>query len=274
VIGKNMADNPKISSLLRLITAIEVWVLIFTGFGLFLFYGQIAPLWPWVLTPFNAGFLGAIYLAALLAAAILVKDGHWFPARMLTAMIFAFTAIVLLVSLAYLNTFEQTRIFSVWGWFILYAILPINAAYQLWLYRQIPQPNALSIPIWLRNLLLLYAIAFASYGFALLIIPVQATSFWPWAIDEFHGRMYSVAAITPAVGTFLVYRNPNLREMEILALTQIVGGVLPILGLVLVDLSVHRINWLDFGTWLWISFSLLMLIVGILTMREARKWRS
>src|SRR5262245_15435815 len=102
-----MSENPRISPVLHVITAIEVWVLIITGFGLFFFYGLINTVWPWALTPFNAAFLGSIYLTALLLAAILVKEGSWIPARIITAMIFAFTSIVLALSLAYLPIFDQ-----------------------------------------------------------------------------------------------------------------------------------------------------------------------
>src|SRR5690349_9212912 len=125
-----MSDNPRISPLLRIITAIEVWVLIFTGFGLFFFWGLINPVWPWNLAPFNAGFLGSIYLSALFMAAILVKEGTWFPARIITAMILVFTSIVFIVSVAYFSSFDQSRPMSLWGWFILYAVLPVNAAYH------------------------------------------------------------------------------------------------------------------------------------------------
>jgi hypothetical protein len=267
-----MSDNLQISALLRLMTAIEVWVLIFTGFGLFFFYGLINTVWPWALTPFNAGFLGSIYLSALFMAAILVKEGTWYPARMITAMIFVFTTIVFIVSIAYLPVFDQSRTLSFWGWLILYTVLPINAAYHLWLYRNVPAAPTLAIPAWLKTLLLIHVLFLGIYGFALLIFPSQATAFWPWPIDEFHGRMYSVAAFTPAVGALLAYLNPNLRELKVLSWTQILGGLLPILGLLVVDLSVHRVNWSFWGTWLWIGFALWLLFLGVLLMRETRKW--
>jgi hypothetical protein len=266
-----MPNNPSISPMLRIITAIEVWVLIITGFGLFFFAAQLNSLWPWSLSPFNAGFLGSIYLSSLTAASLLVWNGRWIPARIITAMILAFTSIVFFVSMAYLSRFDQTRTPSVWSWFILYAILPINAAYHLWLYRNSPKPDLLPIPVWLKTILLLQSIIFGSYGIALLFFPTQATGFWPWAIDDFHGRMYSVASITPAVGAFMLYRNPNMLEMKSLSLIQIVGGVFPILSLVLVDSSVHRINWLAFGTWLWIGLGIWLLLVGILMIWEARQ---
>lgn len=266
-----MPENPSVSPILRIMTALEVLVLIFTGFGLFFFAGQLNTLWPWTLLPFNAGFLGSIYLSSLIAAIVLVWDGHWFPARIITAMILAFTIIVFFVSLAYWSSFDPAKSFSVWGWIILYAILPFNAAYHLWHNRNLPNPSALPIPRWLKTMLLLQAFIYGLYGIAMLLFPAQATAFWPWPIDEFHGRMYSVAAIAPAIGAFILYRNPNQPEMKALSLIQIVGGIMPFISLVLVDLSVHRVNWLAMGTWLWIAFCLWLFGLGILMMRAARQ---
>lgn len=265
-----MPDNPKISPLLRIITAIEVLVLVITGFGLLFFSAQIAPLWPWALTPFNTSFLGAVYLSSLIATILLVWQGTWFPARIVTAMVLTFTSIVLLVSIAYLGSFDSSKTPSIWGWFILYAVLPINAAYHLWLYRSIPNLEKALLPVWLKNYLLIQAIIYGLYGLSLLLLPVELTSFWPWGIDDFHGRMYSVAFLTPAVGAFLLWRNANALEMKALGWTQLVGGILPVLGLLMVELSVHRINWAAWGTWLWLANCLILLPVGLGLLRASK----
>lgn len=265
-----MTDNPKISPLLRFVTAIEVLVLLITGFGLMFFSGQIALLWPWALTPFNTGFLGAVYLSSLIATVLLVWQGMWFPARIVTVMVFTFTSIVFFVSLAYFGNFDASKLPSIWGWFILYAALPMNVAYHLWLYRSIPNPAKTSLPKWLKMYLLIQASIYGLYGIGLLLFPVELTSFWPWGIDAFHGRMYSVAFLTPAVGAFLLWYDANPLEMQALGWTQLVGGVLPILGLVMVELTIQRINWAAWGTWLWLANCLILLPVAIGLLRNAK----
>lgn len=67
---QTLNDNPRISSLLYLVTAIESLVLLVAGVGLLLFPSVIRPLWPWPLSPFNALLLGAIYSASLVTTAI------------------------------------------------------------------------------------------------------------------------------------------------------------------------------------------------------------
>jgi hypothetical protein len=265
-----MPNNPKISPVLRFATAAEVLVLVITGFGLMFFSGQIAPLWPWDLTPFNTGFLGAVYLSSLIATVILVWKGTWFPARIVTVMVLTFTSIVFFVSLAYFGNFDASKSASIWGWFFLYSVLPLNAAYHLWLYRGINNPDKANLPAWLRTYLLIQASIYGLYGLGLLLFPIELTSFWPWAIDAFHGRMYSVAFLTPAVGAFLVLRDANPQEMKALGWTQLVGGILPVLGLIMVELNVQRINWAAWGTWLWLANCLILIPIGLGLLRTAK----
>src|SRR5689334_1775020 len=91
--------NPPINRLLRAVTAVEALVLLVAGGGLFLLPAVLRPLWPWTLPPFNAAYLGAVYLASLTAAALVVWSGRWSPARVVVPMILLFTAAVLAVSL-------------------------------------------------------------------------------------------------------------------------------------------------------------------------------
>ena len=99
-------DNPTISSLLRTLTLLEALVLAGAGGGLFFLPESIAALWPWPLSPFNARFLGAIYLSALAAIGLMFAAGRWSPARAVLPTIFIFTAIVLAVSLARLGRLD------------------------------------------------------------------------------------------------------------------------------------------------------------------------
>ena len=104
-------DNPKISTLLITVTAIESLVLLVAGVGLLLAPAVLRPMWPWPLSPFNTLLLGAIYSASLVATAMVVYVKRWAPARVVVPMILIFTAIVLIICLVYIDRFD----FQYWG---------------------------------------------------------------------------------------------------------------------------------------------------------------
>ena len=134
---QTLNDNPKITRLLLTVTAIEALVLLVAGVGLLLFPSVLRPMWPWQLSPFNALLLGAVYSASLVATAIVVYVRRWAPARVVVPMILIFTAIILLVCIIYNDRFDFTR-WETWFWFIIYIIIPTNAAYNVWISRNLP----------------------------------------------------------------------------------------------------------------------------------------
>ena len=255
----SLGNNPKITRLFYWVTAVESGVLLVAGGGLLFFPWLMRPLWPWELAPFNALLLGSIYSASFVATVATVYFERWAPARIVAPMIFLFTTIVLVLSLADLDRFDLGH-YSSWLWFLLYIGIPLNAAYYMWQQRgrapYVPYP--LTDP-W-KVVLLVPVALLGLYGIALLVDPTQATSFWPWPIDEFHGRMYSVAYLTPAFGAILLWRAAAPVESLTMGLTLLAGGLAPIIGLPIVDSSIGKVDWSAAGTWLWIaSFAILAL---------------
>jgi hypothetical protein len=262
--------NPPITPLLRVVTAVEVLVLLAAGGGLFFLPATIGALWPWALTPFNTRFLGALYLASLASALVLVVSGHWSPARVVTPLILLFTTIVLVVSLLYFDRFVPSA-WQTLAWFILYIGIPLNAAYHVWLYRRLAPANRESLPPILRTYLLVQAVVLGLYGLSMLVAPATFGAFWPWKIDDFHGRMYSVAFLTPALGAWFLYRAASPAELLALGVTQIVGGALELLGLFLVDSAVKRVDWSAAGTWVWVGLCATVLLSGLWMLWQARR---
>lgn len=261
--------NPQVTKLLRVLTGIEAWVVLFSGLGLLFLPQLVGPLWPWEIAPFNTRFMGALYLTTFTAAGIMTWKARWSPARVVLPMIFIFTIIILFVSIIYFENF--TRPFSTIIWFALYIIIPINALYHLWLYRELHPSDSLPTPPLLRAIAFSEVVLFGFYGIALLLVPAHAGKFWPWVIDDFHGRMYCVAFITPAVGTWLIRNSASVLEYFTLAIAHIFGGVFPIFGLLIVDLSVKRVDWISDGTWLWIAIGLVSAGIGIVMLLHARR---
>jgi len=264
------ATNPPISTLLRVLTFIEVVVLFIAGFGLFIAPKLIGPLWPWELLPFNARFLGAVYAAACIAAVMQTGYARWSPARVVTPMIFIFTAIIIALSFVYINVFDFQR-WETWVWFILYFILPINAAYHLWLYRALPPVSNTPLTPQAKMILNVQTVILGLYGIALIVLPSVAKMIWSWEIDNFHAQLYSVTFLTPAVGSYVLTKGATKLEWTTLGLSQIILGAFPVLGVILVDLSIHRVNWLTIGTWVWFALFTALTLIGAWMLGQARK---
>jgi hypothetical protein len=261
--------DPRVTTLLLAVTGIEALVLFGAGVGLVVQPAVIGSIWPWPLTPFNAAFLGAVYSASLVSATALTVIGRWSPARIVVPMILIFTTIVLLVSLAYLGRF--TPGWPTWLWFFLYLALPINAARHVWLYRRLPPADPAPVSPGFRAVLLIASAVFGLYGLALLLAPEAVGDLWPWPIDAFHGRLYSVTFLTPAIGLYLLSRAASWAELWTMGLTLLVLGLLAVFGLAVTDVHTDRIDWAGPSTWSYVVPFGLVAALGFALCRAAQQ---
>ncbi|HLY28673.1 MAG TPA: hypothetical protein VKQ72_20175, partial [Aggregatilineales bacterium] len=251
--------------LLRGITFVEVLVLAVAGFGMFFLFAIARPLWPWDTTPFNAAFLGATYIASFAATLTLVLLSKWSVARMILRMLLVFTLVVLIVSVFNLSQFHFDR-WASWAWFALYILLPLNAAYHLWLYRKLPPAQSVGTPQLWRAYLMAQGIVLGLYALALFMVPDLFIAFWPWPVDVFHAQMYSAIGFTAAIASFSLTWVASRDEFMALGLTQIALGLFALLGTLIVNnVSVVKKH-VDFsvgGTWLWLGVNLWLFLMGI-----------
>jgi hypothetical protein len=261
--------NPGITSLLRFLTAVEVLVVFASGVGLFFIPESAAMLWPWELLPFNVRFLGAVYSASCVSAVMQTAHGRWSPARLVTPMIFIFTTVIMTLSFIHLPVFDFQR-WEVWVWFLLYIIIPVNCAYHVWLYRDLPAADPTRPSATGRTILLAQTIILGMYGLALLVIPSVAKTLWSWKIDDFHAQMYSVAFLTPAVGAFILAKAASKTEWLTMGLTQAVLGLFPIIGVIIVDASAKSVDWSSAGTWIWMALFSVMFIISLWMIKESQ----
>jgi hypothetical protein len=260
-------DNPSISPIVKAMLAVEVLVLITSGFLLFFAVGTANTVWPWQIKPFNGGFLGAIYLAALIGVAALLIIGKWNPARVILPMIFSFTICVFVITLLNWSAFDTSR-WGTWSWIILYALIPTISGIFWWRGRNLPAVDAKTTPSLLGNYLLLQAVVLAVYGVAMLVVPVASTAFWPWAIDTFHAQLYAGTAISGAVGSFLVSRQGSSLEFLLVGLME---AVLAAFSLLDVFLKSDKVNYSLAGTLLWVAAFVVGLVVGLILVARSRR---
>jgi hypothetical protein len=86
--------------------------------------------------------------------------------------------------------------------------------------------------------------------------------------------MYSANFLTGAMNAFVLARAAAPIEYFTLGVTYNVLGFFTLLGLVVVDASVHTVNWATPGTRVWIAAFAISLSVGIALMWYSRGARN
>jgi hypothetical protein len=266
-------ENPPIPSFLRQVLAVECSVVFAAGVLLFFLPGLASQVWPWNIPPFNARFVGAVYLAAYLPLILFWFVPRWIPGRLTLWMILTFTTLVLITMLIHWNIFERNRIATWLVFWPLYIFLPINSAVFLMRSNGAGIANGYDGPGLLRVILWIFALFGGIYGLGLMIAPELLTSFWPWEVDAFHGRMYAAAFVTPAIAAWLLsFRRRFAIEYLSLGLNLVVGGILTILGTLWTNTHVSPERQIDFsasGTWAFLTIFFLTGILGIVLITSA-----
>lgn len=270
-----MNGNPRVPDFLRAVTWVECAVVASAAGLLFLapkWGGQ--DIWAWQTPPFNARYVGAIYLGALVPLVILAVSARWSPGRVVLWMIFTFTAAIMLVMLAYTGRFEWAR-FATWVFWALYLFLPVNAAVHLWRLRGLRVEGAIRPGPAARAGLTALALVMAGYGVALLAVPGDATGFWPWPVDAFHARIYAATYLTPGVGAWVLRRAGSRDEYRTLGITLVVFGVAAVLAVLLTDPVVPAAARVDYdaGTWAFFAINAVPVAIGAALLARPREAR-
>jgi hypothetical protein len=250
--------NPHLGVPVRLFAATTGLVLLTTCSLFVMPVTDPGPWWPWKITPFNARFLGAVYIAQTIDALLLFSLARWSPSRLILGMGVAFTAFATLTTWMHLDVFELSRP-SAPFWFGFQIFTLLYQLILLWRYRRLSVVGSPPSPGW-RTYLIVQAAILAVYGLAMLIIPRTAVGFWPWPVDDFHSRVYGAVFISGGVGAYLLARRAGFWDFVTIGVSHAAFGALTILGTMSVDAVLHRIDWLSVGTWLWVAFFAWLLI--------------
>jgi hypothetical protein len=258
--------NPRIATGLR--AAMAVAVLVVLGGSALLFLPARVTRWVWPIGPFNARFLGAVYLAEMAGGLVLVVVARHLPARVVIPVALTFTGVVFLASLVSVGDFDVDRR-GPWLWFLAYGTFTALLPLYLPGLRRGPQPSVTS-PGW-RRWFLAEGVLLCAYGAGLLVTPEPLTEFWPWTIDGFHGRIYSAVFLTFGVGSLLLSRRSAPIEMQAIGISRVVLGAFAVLGLVLADGRVGAVDWTTAGTVAWTAGFAAMAVVGATMVAAARR---
>ncbi|MGX9179349.1 hypothetical protein [Mesorhizobium sp. BHbdii] len=266
------SDNPPFPAALRLFSGAVIIVLI-VGAGLFSAPVLVKPRWPWAVTPFNARFLGGFYTAEMVVMAALLVWNRWSPGRLVLVMAFIFTLIVSVASFINLGYFNFERK-APWLWFLVYLASVAVSWLFLWRARARPSVKGVTLnPAW-RGYMPVESAILGLYGVGLLLFPLTFGSIWPWPIDAFHAQVYSAIFLAGAGGIYLVWRSAPREELLVLGLAQFLIGLLAILGIVITDAAVHRIDWTATGTLSWLTLFGWIGVSGVFKLYAASRYFS
>jgi hypothetical protein len=193
------------------------------------FFWRIAP-------PINAGMFGVLYLAAGSVVLSVVRRGRWEPARFLTAMVPAFTGLMLLTTLLHLDAFDPGGELAYW--LAVYVVAPVAG---MVFYFQHERGGAtwrvVGAPLAPETRAAAVATGAGAALFVVLayVFPQTVAERWPWPISPLMVRVFASWLSAFAVGLLWFAVDSDWSRVRPVA-TLLVGAAV----LMLLMLVVHR----------------------------------
>jgi len=168
---------------------------------------------PLTVTPLNARFIGALYLASAIGIILSAIVRNAIDTRIFVVGFGLVSLLVLIVTFLYWGDFTARRVPVLW--LVTYAVDPIVTtatvvALNLWRPSQ-PGRHRLSA------LFLVQFVVLGIVGLALLLAPDALAALWPWKISPLLARVYGCFFIAFAVGAWLA--SGESRPAAILPVT-------------------------------------------------------
>lgn len=220
---------------------------------------------PWLVPPFHARFIGAIYLSAVVLMGSSMMAHKYDEVRVATIMVSVWTGALFIISLFYLSEFDFSR-GPVWFWFGAYIAYPIIGFWIAWTQRTSRDVSASpSLPNWIRNYFLAQGVIITVLALALFLAPDLMLTVWPWKITRMLAQIYSGPFLAFGLGSLMLSRQRTWSEVRIVA-----AGFFTLAVGVLLASAIHRSLFTASSpsTLIWFGgFSLVALIHGILIVR-------
>ncbi len=181
---------------LRALFLINVVLLAPQGIGLF--SPSNIP-FPVAVTPLNARFIGALYLAAAVGMILSALGREFADSRILLFAFGVISVLVLVVTFAYWGDFAAKRVPIIW--LVTYVVDPAAAAIAMVTLRPLRPAEAGA-----HKLSVLFGAEcglFGLVGIFLVLFPGPAALIWPWKINSLLSRVYGAFLLAFAVGALL-----------------------------------------------------------------------
>ncbi len=245
-------------------------VLVFAaGVPLFLLTEQTERYFAWTINPplLTAAFLGAAYWASFFIGWLASREQTWANARLAVPGPLLFTVMTLIATWLHIDRFHfnspdtLTQLFT-WVWLAIYAGVPLSMSVMLILQLRVPggdPPRAALLPVWLRVVLGILAVAMLALGIALFVAPQAASQLWAWQLTPLTARAIAAWLIALGVIAAQAARENDLRRVRPVMIGFILFGVLQSIALARYP---GDVAWRDARTWVYLFFLLMVFLVG------------
>jgi hypothetical protein len=167
---------------------------------------------PLRLTPLNARFVGALYVAGGVGIVLALFAPRRESKRLMCVGFGLATLLILCLTLLHWSDFMGDDLPHRAVWIFVYVLDPILALILvplagLWP----PRPGARHA---LTPLLWVEAAIFGALALVLLVAPQAAAAYWPWALPPVAGQLYACFILTFAIGAVLASRETDTRAIR------------------------------------------------------------
>jgi len=209
---------------MRVLLGVAAFLVLLAGLQLFGFPLRTKEYFAWtVANPLTAAFFGANFWGAFVIEALGARERRWAAARIAVWPVFAYTVLMLVVSLAYLNQFHLGPAFALhtravaWGWLAIYVVVPIVMAALLVVQLREPgqdPPVVRPAPAWLLGLTGLHALLFLVVALILLADPTHGAKLWPWALTPLTARATGAWLFGFGIAAVVALLDRDLRRVR------------------------------------------------------------
>ena len=219
---------------------------------------------PWPVPPLHARFIGAIYLAGLVAMRFALTAKTLAEVRIPIALAALWTGMLFLVSMLHLEAFDFAKP-QVWFWMGAYAVFPLWGA---WLYfgrgagatatRRPADPVLLAIGV---VCLLLAA--------GLLALPAQMIAVWPWKLPPLLASIYAGPFLAYGVSAFMLAREARPEARRIVLASMLAFTLLAVVA------STFHLALFSFAApsaWVWFGALALAGAAAVLRLMPGGRW--
>lgn len=233
------------------------------GLDLFVLTEHTDKLFAWTIdSPLTAAFLGAGYLAAACLDGVSARQKLWAIARVPLPAVLVFTTTTLVVTLMHLETFHMDSFFG-WAWLVTYGLLPPSVLAVLLWQRRIgggDPPRVAPLPAWLRVATSVVAVGITLLGAALVFVPSDALSWWPWGLTVLTSRAVGAWLVIVGLTAGQAAWENDWKRLRPLSVTYIVLG-----GLQLVALARYadEVEWSSPSSWLYVAALVALVAFGV-----------
>jgi hypothetical protein len=222
---------------------------------------------PWLVPPFHARFLGAIYFSGVILMGGSLFARRFAEVRAAIVIVTAWTGLLLIISLFHLSEFDFSR-GPVWFWFVAYILYPLIGLWITWTHPNFSeQSTGPGLPVWTQRYFFIQGLVTSILSLALLFLPGIMESIWPWKITSMLAQIYSGPFLAYGIGSFMLSRQQSWLEVRIVALASFILTM----G-VLIASVIHRALFTAFSMsmWLWFgTFLLAAVFLGAILLRNS-----